>query len=75
MGGVTDDVDLAALLDEEHRGSPWAPALLLSLSLWLVWLSPLWIRVGFGPLEESLKGSGSAFSSVCSQAAVITRGS
>lgn len=42
--GITlGDVDMGARYAEECRVSPWHVALLLRASLWLTWLSPLWL--------------------------------
>ena len=44
LGGTTDDVDLLALFTKDSAEAPWQANLLLRLSLWLTWLSPIWMR-------------------------------
>ena len=44
LGGLMDEKDLPALFDADCRTSPWQANLVLRLSLWLTWFSPLWMR-------------------------------
>ncbi len=44
LGGLMDDKDLPALFAADCRASPWQANLVLRLSLWLTWFSPVWMR-------------------------------
>jgi hypothetical protein len=54
LGGAVDSLDLGAALYRECLGHPWYSALIVRISLWLTWFSPLF-RLGriktFGGLD------------------------
>ena len=45
LDGATDGIDLGARFAEECAISPWYAALAFRASLWLAWLSPLWMTL------------------------------
>lgn len=56
LDGVTGDLDLGQRFSDECAQPPWYSGALLRFSLWVAWLSPLFV-VGrlrtFGSLDES----------------------
>jgi hypothetical protein len=58
FGGVVDSADLGDLFYRECLGHPWYSALVVRLSLWITWFSPLlWRRrlVTFGALDPQAR--------------------
>lgn len=55
-GLALDGIDAGARFDEECARWPWYAALALRFSLWLAWLSPVWMRGrprSFGAVDEA----------------------
>jgi len=55
LDGEVDDIDIGARYAEECAISPWYAALAFRASLWLTWLSPLWLMAqprSFGSVDE-----------------------
>jgi hypothetical protein len=43
FGAAVDAIDLGEAFRRECAGPPWYAALVLRLSLWMAWLSPIWL--------------------------------
>lgn len=54
LDGALDGIDAGARYAEECATSPWHAAIVMRLSLWIVWLAPLWLMARprlFGSLD------------------------